>query len=321
MSKYAISIESLNNSDVELYRDTCNKIHLSCLKSGFFIIKNHGIPLSLIDKIQKAANCFFSQPTDIKNEISMDKGGNAWRGWFPLGGELTSGKSDQKEGYYFGREGLKSDLMPLHGENLWPKGIPELKPLVLEYLKQLENLSCKLIKVFEFNLKASMMDRFEPDPTLLFRLFSYPPSDLVGGKDGVHPHSDYGILTILWQNGSGLEIRGEKGNWLSIPQSNDTLVVNLGDMMELWTNGVYKSSVHRVKSSHSYARLSMPFFFDPSWNAPMTPLKTLAGESFMGRSERWDQLDFSNLDYKNYGEFLLAKVKKVFPNLYEENLK
>src|SRR5215212_1574759 len=111
-------------------------IDAACRDAGFFSIVNHGIDRALLDRLEALAREFFALPEDEKARVAMVHAGRAWRGWFPLGGELTSGVPDRKEGYYFGEELTVEDVRvargtPLHGQNVFPVEVPELRPAVL----------------------------------------------------------------------------------------------------------------------------------------------------------------------------------------------
>src|SRR5215475_13195859 len=95
-------------------------IGAACRESGFFYVAGHGVPSVLINELDALSRQFFALPDDAKAEIAMARGGRAWRGWFPVGGELTSGRPDQKEGIYFGAELPNDNARPLHGANLFP---------------------------------------------------------------------------------------------------------------------------------------------------------------------------------------------------------
>ena len=112
---------------------TAAAIERACRDSGFFYVTGHGVPAELIARLDAAAREFFALPDADKMEIAMARGGRAWRGFFPVGAELTSGRPDRKEGIYFGTEDPSPDR-PLHGPNLFPTQVPELRPAVLEYL-------------------------------------------------------------------------------------------------------------------------------------------------------------------------------------------
>src|SRR5690242_516066 len=119
-------------------------IDRACRDTGFFAITGHGVDDALRHRLDALAREFFALPDEEKREIEMARGGRAWRGWFPLGGELTSGVPDQKEGIYFGAE-LPPSTVPLHGPNLFPRRPEALRATVLEYLDALTRLGDALM--------------------------------------------------------------------------------------------------------------------------------------------------------------------------------
>src|SRR5215468_10682468 len=115
------------------------RIQAACRDRGFFYVTGHGVPAELLGQLADASAEFFALPVADKLEIAMERGGRAWRGYFPVGGELTSGQPDLKEGLYFGTELPDDDPrvqagLPLHGRNLFPAQVPRLGDLVLAYL-------------------------------------------------------------------------------------------------------------------------------------------------------------------------------------------
>ena len=144
-------------------------------------------------------------PRTEKAEIAMARGGRAWRGWFPLAGELTSGVPDRKEGIYFGAEGQPDDPLPLHGPNLFPARPAELGPTVLAALDAFTALGHRLMGLLALGLGLDedwFARDLTADPTILFRIFHYPPEvETDGAGDwGVAEHTDYGLLTLLLQD-------------------------------------------------------------------------------------------------------------------------
>ena len=130
---------------------------------------------------------------------------------------------------------------------------------------------------------------------------------------GVGEHTDYGLLTLLAQDSSGgLEIRLPDGSWRSATPEPGVLVCNLGDMLERLTGGRYRSTPHRVRNTTGRSRLSFPYFFDPSWDATVPAI--LTSGSATGH-DRWDGADVTEWD-GSYGDYLTAKVAKVFPQLF-----
>lgn len=292
----------------------------ACRAHGFFYVVGHGVPEELQERLEEQARLLFALPEEAKQRISMSLGGRAWRGWFPLGGELTSGRPDGKEGCYFGEE-LPADHprvlagTPLHGPNLFPEELPELEPVVLEYLDAMTGLGHHLARGLSLALGLApgwLDEHLTKDPLVLFRIFRYPPTDAAPGDWGVAEHTDYGLLTILRQDTSGgLEVHAPSG-WIGAPPLPGSFVCNLGDMLERMTAGRYRSTPHRVVNRSRADRLSFPFFFDPGWDAQVLPIP-LEGEALPERP-RWDgddPLGFSG----TYGQYLLGKVGKVFPDL------
>ncbi|HEY2919511.1 MAG TPA: 2-oxoglutarate and iron-dependent oxygenase domain-containing protein, partial [Candidatus Binatia bacterium] len=185
------------------------RIGQACLDCGFFYVIGHGVNEDLQRRLEDVSQRFFAQDLETKLEISMARGGRAWRGYFPVGGELTSGKPDVKEGIYFGAE-LGDDHpqvqagTPLHGPNLFPPNILQFREIVLEYVAAMTRLGHALMAGISLSLgleESYFADHYTADPLILFRIFNYPPPS--DSSLGVGEHTDYGLLTILWQDLSG----------------------------------------------------------------------------------------------------------------------
>ena len=301
------------------------EIDAACRDTGFFVVVGHAIDPGLLESLDAASRRFFALPEPAKAKIAMSVGGRAWRGWFPLGGEVTSGVPDRKEGLYLGEELVDSDPRvvagtPLHGQNLFPVEVPELAPAVLAWIDALTALGHRLMAAIAVGLGLPpewFRNNLTADPTVLFRIFRYPDTDettLTGtGEWGVAEHTDYGLLTMLAQDDcGGLQVRGTRG-WIDVDPVPNSFVCNIGDMLERMTGGRYRSTPHRVRNTSRRDRLSFPFFFDPSWNARIEPLP-LAADISDNSSERWDRTSVFDFD-GTYGEYLVAKVSKVFPDL------
>ena len=131
----------------------CSEIQDACRDVGFFYVSEHQISLEVQKTLEMASEKFFSLPEETKRKFSMQYGGKAWRGWFRLGDELTSGRPDQKEGYYFGTELSKNHPLPLHGANLFPdEEIPGLRTAVLDYMECCSNLAQYLLRAISIGL-------------------------------------------------------------------------------------------------------------------------------------------------------------------------
>ena len=296
----------------------------ACREYGFFYVIGHGVDDSLVKKLEHASREFFDQPLATKLDIAMSRGGKAWRGYFPVGGELTSGRPDQKEGIYFGTE-LSSDHprvmagTPMHGPNLFPIHPPELRKLVLSYMDALTRLGHALMAGLSLSLgleESYFASRYTANPLILFRIFNYPPVRAGDDLYGVGEHTDYGLLTILEQDMSGgLEIK-MGSRWIDAPPVEQSFVCNLGDMLDRMTGGRYLSTPHRVRNPAQHDRLSFAFFFDPDFEAVVEPIVGVVHDN---KAERWDHASVHEF-HGTYGDYLLGKVSKVFPQLRREVL-
>lgn len=299
----------------------------ACREHGFFYIAGHGVNDSLCERLEALSRDFFARSTEEKSRINMSLGGRAWRGYFRVGDELTSGKPDIKEGIYFGQE-LAADhpavvaRTPLHGQNLWPE-VAGFRETVLEYMDALTGVGHHLMAGLSqsLGLDPAYFDRhYTHDPLVLFRIFNYPYAPDRADSWGVGEHTDYGVLTILRQDDTGgLQVKS-RGRWIDAPPIPGTFICNIGDMLDRMTRGVYRSTPHRVITSVKRDRLSFPLFFDPNFNAEVQPIAELAGQAMPDDvQERWDKASVHELS-GTYGDYLLGKVSKVFPQLKREVL-
>jgi isopenicillin N synthase-like dioxygenase len=291
----------------------------ACRQDGFFYVRGHGVADETIARLDAEARAFFALPEPRKAEIAMPRGGAAWRGWFPLGGELTSGAPDQKEGVYFGEELGASDPRvrdgwPMHGANLWPDQPAALRGAAEAYMAETTRAAAALMEgvSLALGLPADHFARaYLRRPTVLFRIFRYPPA--VDDGWGVGEHTDYGLLTLLAQDQQGgLQVRTDDG-WIDAPPIDGTLVCNVGDMLERLSGGRFVSAPHRVINRSGGERLSLPLFYDPDFEAEMTPALDPIDRQHRHRP-RWDEVD-PNAFAGRYGDYLQRKVGAVFPGL------
>src|SRR5262245_32080372 len=301
------------------------EIGRACRECGFFYVIGHGVDEDLQRRLEQLSRKFFAQDVETKMEIRMARGGRAWRGYFPVGDELTSGQPDLKEGIYFGAE-LGDDHpmaragVPMHGPNLFPSNIPGFRETVLEYMAAMTELGHALMRGVAISLaidESYFAERYTGDPLILFRIFNYPAQPAATGW-GVGEHTDYGLLTILKQDESGgLQVKSQS-RWIQAHPIPGSFVSNHGAMQDRLTGGLYRSTPHRARNVRGRDRLSFPFFFDPNFNAEVEPLPldTIAMDD---RDERWDRASVHEFR-GTYGDYLLGKVAKVFPQLRREVL-
>jgi isopenicillin N synthase-like dioxygenase len=297
-------------------------IDAACRDTGFLLVTGHGVDPALRDDLERLSREFFALPDAVKAGIAMARGGLAWRGWFPVGGELTSGQPDRKEGVYFGTELPLTDPRvvagtPLHGPNLFPAEPDGLGPVVLRWVERVTALGQAVLRGIALGLGLDrdwFAQNLTADPTVLFRIFHYPPGDTESW--GVGEHTDYGLITLLAQDHhGGLQVHSGDA-WIDVPADPYAFVVNIGDMLERMTRGGYRSNPHRVRNLSGADRLSFPLFLDPSWDATVSPLpeKVFGDLKDDDASRRWDGQSVHAWDGV-YGDYLTAKVAKVFPEL------
>jgi len=300
-------------------------IGTACRAHGFFYVVGHGIDESLGLRLEELSHRFFALPEATKARFAMPLGGRAWRGWFPLGGELTSGRPDWKEGLYLGSE-LSEDhprvasRVPLHGRNLIPGDdvLPGLRDTILRWMNEVTALGHRVMQGIAGSLDLPadyFSSRYTADPLILFRIFLYPSRSIPAGldvRDGVGEHTDYGLLTLLRQDAvGGLEVHATQG-WIEAPPVPESFVCNIGDMLDRMTGGLYRSTPHRVRLNASGRdRLSFPLFFDPDFDARIEPIRSAATDD---HATRWDGASVHAFE-GTYGDYLLGKVGKVFPAL------
>lgn len=311
-----IDLKRLEHESPEALGHDLEKI---CHEIGFFYVVGHQVSEGLQKKLDSLARQFFALPLEQKMAIRMERAPRAWRGFFPVGQELTSGVADLKEGIYFGNE-LSSDHplvargTPMHGANLFPD-IPGFKDTVLSYMEAVAQLGHQVMELLSLSLdldREYFAKNYTKDPLLLFRIFHYPPDPNPNPVQwGVGEHTDYGLLTLLRQDTvGGLEVKS-KGRWLKAPPVKNSFVCNIGDMLEKMTGGYYLSTPHRVRNISGQNRYSFPLFFDPHFESVIRPIRPPLRSDPSGR---WDHTDV-HLFQGTYGQYLLSKVGKVFPNL------
>ncbi len=312
----------LARRDAAARSSVARQLDYACSEFGFFYLVGHEVGGQSTDGMLRLAREFFASDPAEKMQIHMSRGGRAWRGYFPVGGELTSGQPDLKEGLYFGSELGDSDPrvragLPMHGRNLFPD-VPDFRVSVLEYMSALEGVGQQVLSLMAEGLRLDtdyFQRHFTADPTVLFRIFRYPPDEAAREGWGVGAHTDYGLLTLLQQDAvGGLQVLN-RDRWLDVPPLADSLVCNVGDMLERLTNGRYLSALHRAKNLSARERLSMVLFLDPSFDAKLEPLPGVVPDSSQPHTNvRWDRIDPHAMQ-GTYGEYLLSKVSKVFPEL------
>jgi len=305
-----IDIAGARARDPIALREIAGAIHRACTTVGFFYIANHGIPAAVIDGATAAAREFFAFPVETKRLAAANIN---HRGFHARGDALMYGatKPDYKEFYSIGLELPADDPNvlagePLRGPNNWPAFMPALQPALYAYFREVGACGADLLRVVALSLGLDpdfFVARYRK-PLQRTQIIYYPPQPPAAGDEqfGVAPHSDYGCITLLWQDDNGgLQVRSlDKKRWVDAPPIPGTLVVNVGDLLARWTNGRFASTVHRVINRSGRERYSIATFFDPDFATVVDPRDLGGGEP----DRRYEPV--------SAGDYILARFDEAF---------
>ena len=271
-------------------------IHDACRNIGFFYIENHGIGDSLIADQFAWTRRFFDLPLDRKMAIHM-RNSPTTAGYEPLAEQQLDSQDpsaenappDLKESYYCGMEipdehAFAKRYVRGIGHNQWPSTLPGFRDQMVRYHRELRRLGDHLLSLIalSLDLEENWFARHHDWPASVLRLLRYPPhpENAEFNQIGAGAHTDWGGITLLAQDDAeGLEVLNAADEWVAAPPVHGTFVVNLGDLMSRWTNGIYRSNMHRVLNSRSgEERYSVPFFHSPRFDAVIEPVPTCIGD-------------------------------------------
>lgn len=267
----------------------------ACATSGFFIVTGHGVASDLIAEVMEVSRRFFCLPAEVKQRVAPP-GPEHYRGF--LGLDTTSlaatlgddeAPPDLCESFNVSRfddpeirarayaEGAEATFLP----NLWPEEPAELRPLLEHYYSVMEQLCMDMLPLFAraLDLPGDWFNGKVTDHTALLLINWYPPAETVrAGQLRRGAHTDYGAFTVVAaEQIPGLQIFVDD-QWIDVPAVPDSFVVNLGDLMARWTNDRWVSTLHRVvipDTDDQYRdRVSVPFFFQPSYRALIETIPT-----------------------------------------------
>jgi isopenicillin N synthase-like dioxygenase len=287
-----------SSPDEEAKERCAKEINAACCSVGFFYLVNHGIPTSLTNSILSLGRDFFllssseEKAAIMRQRVGVGNGDGA-RGWQPLRDNVTMGKRDWQEAVDFYREHdeIESDGSTkgppydiLMGKNLWPQRPENLKETYEDYVAKMSQLGDAVLRGMGVALKEGYEDIFVQSTKRSFwgmRLIGYAPipetghnpSEEESDDDGVScgEHTDYGCVTLLLTDSTkgALQVRPQcpTDSWINADPVPGAFIVNIGDMMERWTNGLWRSTSHRVVHRGNGFRVSVPFFHEPNFDA------------------------------------------------------
>ncbi|KAL8473049.1 hypothetical protein ACS0TY_030043 [Phlomoides rotata] len=307
-----------NMAQHEGVAEVVRQLDRACREAGFFYVKGHGIPCSLIEEIRSISRQFFHLPYEEKLKIKLYPQ-TGYRGYQRVGENITKGVPDMHEAIDCYREitpGMYGHLgEAMEGHNRWPSEPPNFKKLMELYLDHCTDLSRKIMRGIALAL-GGPVDAFEGntagDPFWVLRVIGYPVVSHENGEEmqnsknsvGCEAHTDYGLLTLVNQDDdiTALQVRNSNGEWISAVPIPGTFVCNIGDMLKILTNGLYESTLHRVINNSPKYRVCVAYFYEPNYDAAIEPLdicveKTGGTKKFQGAV---------------YGKHLVSKVLTNF---------
>ncbi len=245
---------------------------------GFFYLTGHGISDALINDVLALSRRFFALPEKDKLAIEMINSPH-FRGYNRSGSERTKGQQDWREQVDIGPEEPARPVDPsqppwarLHGPNQWPAALPELKPALLRWQREVTAVAIRLLRIFAIALEQPE-DVFEPiyarAPNPLIKIIRYPGREQTASDQGVGAHKDSGFLTLLLQEKQkGLQVETEEGVWIDAEPIPGTFIVNIGEVLEMASDGYLRATVHRVVTPPAGSdRLSVAYFLGAELDA------------------------------------------------------
>jgi isopenicillin N synthase-like dioxygenase len=293
---------------------------------GFFYLVGHGLDSDLIDQVLKLSRRFFALPEADKLSIEMVNSPH-FRGYNRAGYEHTLGKPDWREQVDIGAEKAAKPFdksappwARLQGPNQWPAALPELRPTLLRYQSEITALGIRVLRAFAAALdqpENAFEPIYTPEPNQLIKIIRYPGRAAGESDQGVGAHKDSGFLTLLLQESqAGLQVEGER-DWINAPPVAGSLVVNIGEILELASNGYLRANVHRVVSPPAGAdRLSVAFFLGASHDAHV-PVLNLSPE--LAAEARGLTQDPQNPLFREAGRNYLKSRLRSHPDVAERH--
>jgi|TARA_R110001583_G_scaffold191025_1_gene355799 isopenicillin N synthase-like dioxygenase len=274
----------------EQKQKVAEEVDKACRDIGFLVITNHKIPNELVKRVSELSQDFFLRPMDEKRKVERPRP-DMVRGYSAIEEEGLSytleeaAPGDLKESFSIGPVDVPTDMYfqeakagPHFAPNVWPENSPEFKEIYSQYFNSMSHLAAEIMRIFALALKLDenyFDDKINKEISML-RSLSYPmikPDSIKKGQMRAGAHSDYGSLTIVKQDNSpgGLQVKNRHGDWVDVPQIEDSFVVNIGDLMMNWTNDQWISTLHRVVNPPVTANVTKPrqsivFFHQPNYD-------------------------------------------------------
>ena len=311
MSFPRFNLEHFENSSGVERKKRSEALDKICIETGFLIIEGHGVPKKVISEQWDIVSKFFSSPLDIKREVKVPYSGYPY-GWIgPDQEALAASKGEEtppdlKESFNGGPLNIPKNIKDpaayefCYQPSLWPQ-IDGFREIWESYYSEMESLAKRIMVAFAeaLGLESSYFDSFINNPISALRALYYPETEdiIIDKQQRAGAHTDYGSLTILLpQTGTtGLQIK-KKNTWIEVPAPQDCFVINIGDLMELWTAGRWVSTLHRVVAKpYQSPRKSLAYFHQPDWEAIIKPINASFSEKVVSGPYLMEKFKSTNL--------------------------
>lgn len=280
---------------------------------GFCYIAGAGVDPALVEAVFDSSRRFHALPAEAKQAIAINR---FHRGYIAPKSSIIRSSSVAR----VTRPNLSESFMamhevdpgddafgrPLQGPNQWPDDLPGFREAVTAYQSAMSRLARRFNRLLAlaFGLPETFFDPHFERPTTWLRLVRYPPEPPGAPPDqyGAAPHTDYGFITFLAQDGlGGLEVRTRDGDWIAAPPLAGAFVVNVADMLARWSNDRWTSTPHRVRNTSGRDRYSVPFFWDTDMESGIACLPTCYGPDDPPRYEP-----------VRYGDYVLERLDRNY---------
>jgi isopenicillin N synthase-like dioxygenase len=289
-----IDIAPLRSCDRRACGITAGAIGAACQSAGFFYVRNHGVSQQRIDAALAASRQFFALPETIKHRVRRQPG--HYRGYIstmPFSEDQASGEPLLYEAFIVGEEVDAKDpetiaSAGLYSPNIWPTQPPGFKSAISDYWNSVTDLSRHLLRAFSLALGCSeseLLSHFRKSLSNI-SLLHYPPRPAgIGNSDvNARAHFDTDVVTILLPGEvGGLQVLHRDGGWMDVDPLPGCLVVNIGNMLELWSGGRFRSTMHRVHPPIGVERYSIGYFAHPGYETVISPLPGTTSPKVRGK--------------------------------------
>lgn len=273
-----VDVAALGSGEPAAHARVVEALRDSAANVGFLYVSGHGIPAALSADLLVAAKRFFALPLAEKMKVYIGLSRNH-RGYVPEGEEVFAGGTpDRKEAFDLSLDLGADDAdyvsgNPLLGPNQWPSSLPDFRQAVMGYYDAAFQLGRRLLRGFSeaLDLPPDYLDRFVNKPPSQLRLIHYPYFADRADRPGIGAHTDYELFTLLFPTAPGLEAMNGDGVWIDAPPIPGALVINIGDMLEVLSNGIFTATSHRVRAVKE-ERYSFPLFFSCDYATLVKPL-------------------------------------------------